>query len=907
MRRKLAYIILSASLLIAGAATFGEALLNIDTDVTYGAGRELVFKISERDTTYGGIDPDNYIVDDGYTAVNAVGDEIENRLETWGIPSTVTKEGYDTVRVTIRSQSADETEYSYLQRYLSFSGDNITVTVGSTDDEVVSGAPSNDMFLNGALFEGIDQPADIRYVNGIPVVTLGIKEDAQGENGPLNELVEYCADHTKAADSSAGTEATTCYLVFWGNYQEGDSFKDATDTESATYDPNMTNRIVFGTDVSNIWYDDSNDDHDYTRLQLIPNSSALENGQFDANKAGAAYKAAYFYMCMFNANSYHTINDIGYDVNFTYATDIPATAEDLVTAGAWHLTPALSRTLLAGVIAFVTSIIVLSCFYKLGSLAIASNAMLSMLFSLLLYGYFAAQFGVGTLAALMITMLMSFFGTAYYFSKFKEQIYEGRNAKKAHQEAIKKAFWPTLDVSIVAILIGICVYSLVPTVVGQMGLLLVLGGFFSGAINILLLRLQGYLLANDNDTMNKLNKLYGIDLSKVPNLLKEEKQTYFGPFADEKSKKTLKKGWLPVSITGAVLLIASIIGISTFSSLNGTPFNYGDVYHDTTSISLEYRVEEGTEQTLALDTVNKVQENYLSLIELDGKPLTKDDYGDISLEEATIYMTQDERNYDVYYFEVPLNQYYDEQATYNFVVDGHNYSTLAEAAQAAAEALVDTGLTVRVQNVDVEPGLPALSSVYLGLGVGLLATTIYLILRFKLARGFLLGVISLGGSLLPLGFFALTRIPVTPIVALSSVAVAFLTIVIGLFIFNKEKELTKESRERNKKTREFKEMMLERSLGESLGDILIYLLPVFFTFVYYFGFVPQLFQMSFLGIIIGLLLSVVILLFTIIPLTLYTTHGLSKIHISFKQGTKKEEVKKNSSEPEEAIFIGIND
>ena len=103
MRSKLAYILLSGALLLGAAVTVGPTLLNLNPDISYGPGKDLVFKISEKDSTYNGIFAENYIDDDG-SAVDLVGDEFEARLKEWGTEADVIKEGPDTIRVRIRSQ-----------------------------------------------------------------------------------------------------------------------------------------------------------------------------------------------------------------------------------------------------------------------------------------------------------------------------------------------------------------------------------------------------------------------------------------------------------------------------------------------------------------------------------------------------------------------------------------------------------------------------------------------------------------------------------------------------------------------------------------------------------------------------------------------------------------------------------
>ena len=112
MRRKLAYILLSAAVLFGGAATIASTITSLDTDVTYGTGRALYFRVSEEGTTLNGVYPENYVEEDGYQAVDLVAEEMESRLSHWGIEGTVEKEGYSTVKVTIQAIQEPPVEYT---------------------------------------------------------------------------------------------------------------------------------------------------------------------------------------------------------------------------------------------------------------------------------------------------------------------------------------------------------------------------------------------------------------------------------------------------------------------------------------------------------------------------------------------------------------------------------------------------------------------------------------------------------------------------------------------------------------------------------------------------------------------------------------------------------------------------
>lgn len=904
MRRKIGYWLLSGTLLLGAAALIGPTIVGLDTDITFGSGQDLVYKISKKDTTANGVLVSDYI-DTGTEAVDTVGAEMESRLKTWGIEADVMKEGSDTIRVRLRAQANDDTDYTYLENYLSFSGGRITV--GGSED-------STDEYLKtvkdswSTMFD--DQTARIEYVKvstgSVPAVVIPV--NSTGKDGDFGSLVTYCTNHTKEANSSEGTAAENCYLVLWNNKQEGDTYAKATSSGDDA-DSNVSKRLIFAENAANAWFTEDNTDDDYTEFQLIPSSAALTSDGYNPNKADAAYKAAFFYMNILNCSDYATLGN-GYDVNFAFSSVVDSTVENLVNAGSWSLHPALGATFIATIVSLLFGIGLLIAFYKQGSLAILSNVAIAIMGSLLLFDYFKAQFGIGALMGLILGALLTAFGGMYYFSKLREQLYQGRSTKKAHQEAIKRSMWPTIDGSVIAIIMGLCIYGWIPSVVGKAGLMLIFSAFFGGISNLLVLRLEGWLLANDMDSQDKLGKVYGIEMEKVPDLAKDEKPSYFGPYAQHDFAKHSKT----IGIISAALVVASLVGMGVFMGLNeGTAYNYSSSYDDTTIAYVEYRADANS--LLAFNDESELTDKILSKVTIDGTaiPVTS-----VKLESSSIYLTEEEKSVNVYYYTVRFTSYYDPNSTATvFTYAGASYTDLNSALKDAAEAVVTnylpestemTGIAVKVENVQGQVGQPSMGSVWLGMGVGILLSGVYMALRYKLSRGISATLLSLGAGSLVIGLFALTRIPVTSIVSLGAIATAFIVFLLTLFILPKEKELHRDSREKDKDSLEFHSLCLTTANRQAAGEVVIFSFLAAFTGIWYMGLGPSKWMMLFVGCLVGLVASVIFALNLLTPLSIALAKLLSRINISFKP--KKKETSSSghrSAEPEEAIFIGIND
>ncbi|MCI2111270.1 MAG: hypothetical protein LKK13_02885 [Bacilli bacterium] len=918
MRRKIGYILLAGSLLFASAATIGPTIVSLDADVTMSSGRDLVFKISQSGTTYNGVDEANYIDNDGYAAVDSVADEFENRLSEWGASGTVTKEGYDTIRVSLRAQGNDSIEYQYLEKYLPFSGGDISVDASKTTGKDYGVLPGW-----SDLFDG--QTARVEYINqakgSLPVVVIPINENssAYGKDGDFASLLSYCKDNSTEADSEKSQAADYCVVTFWANKQSGDSY-DAAIATGEDADSNIASRLFFAERQDYAWYDGdtTTTDDDYKEVQLIPSSAAIQSGTYDASKADSAAKAAKLYKCMLNASSYGDIGS-GYDVTFAFESPVSATVEGLVGYTDWSLTPAWGAVLISSLIAFLIGCLMLILFYGLGSLSIISNVAVALVGTLLLFGYFNAQFGVGALIGLVLVALEAAFGGSYYFAKVKEQLYLGRSSKKAHAEATKKAMWPTVDAGLVGIILGLCVYSLVPDVVGKLGLVLVFGSFFAALANLLLLRLEGWLLANDATVESHIGKTYNVDMGKIPNAMKDEKPSYFGPFAEKDFKKPSK--WMG-AVVGA-LMIASIVGLSFFSVTGPSAYNVKAASSDSTIVYVEYRLPSDISDPSVskLQSIDDLETNVLYKISLDGKALASSDYGEVTMNDApldgtaknyTIHYSDDETNYTVVYFTVEMAVHYDPAAVYDFSFEGKGYTSLfgSDGVMSAAVAAYagDDYATTSVKNVAGALGTPSLATLWMGLGIGLLADLVYMMLRYRPSRGLSAGVASYGSALFVCGFFALTRIPVTPLVSAAAVAAGFLALVYSIYLLAKEQEIYKESRERDKDNLAFHSACLSKATRQGSGDLVVMLLLSAFVSVFFYGFAPEAWSPIFLGILVGLVVIGATLLTLLEPVSTLFAKFFGRFHFHFRFFKKKEQQpRKKSAEPEEAIFIGIND
>ena len=185
-----------------------------------------------------------------------------------------------------------------------------------------------------------------------------------------------------------------------------------------------------------------------------------------------------------------------------------------------------------------------------------------------------------------------------------------------------------------------------------------------------------------------------------------------------------------------------------------------------------------------------------------------------------------------------------------------------------------------------------------------------------------MGIVVTASSYIAVAFFVIARISTSPVVALGSVGVALVGFLLALFIATYEKELVASTHAKERGTVEFKLDVVKKATSRQAGILIIFALLAAYVGIVYFAFGPIYFMSPYLSFILGLAFALATTL-TLYPF-LYSCFVKMFSHIKIKplkkkkknvggQLMKKKNVggqlmkKKKSAEPEEAIFIGIND
>ena len=146
---------------------------------------------------------------------------------------------------------------------------------------------------------------------------------------------------------------------------------------------------------------------------------------------------------------------------------------------------------------------------------------------------------------------------------------------------------------------------------------------------------------------------------------------------------------------------------------------------------------------------------------------------------------------------------------------------------------------------------------------------------------------------------------------------ALTALYVAIFTLNRAKEIVKDSRERDKTALEFKNACLVKANAEEAVEIIIFssIIAALCLSLAIIG--PREYAFIFVGALIGIAFAVACALFVLVPCVKFLSVYIKRAGDSVSNARKKAQeerraneknaARRKGSEPEEAIFIGIND
>ena len=513
-----------------------------------------------------------------------------------------------------------------------------------------------------------------------------------------------------------------------------------------------------------------------------------------------------------------------------------------------------------------------------------------------------AEFNIGALIAYIAIALCSLASGILYASRLKEESYKGRTLKKANQEAAKKALLPTLDIHLAIVFIGAFVYLLGGTAMRSFALISFVGGLASLVLNLIVLRILMWLVTNNTAFAGKYH-LFGIEDEKVPSFTEEEGKQ---EIANQYTEKDFTKKHKPIGIAALVLFVAGVAGLITFGIIgNNQPFAQAKPA-DSSQIYVYSTNDLATLDSINEDLFDKVIV-YKDANDKTGKKLSS--YIDDSMSYAHVE-TVEGVEHTTYYFEYNLKEALSTE-TEALGEDGTRTSLEAVLADYNSKD-IKSNAYVKLSN-NYATNKANFGGIVAGTSIAIGVMGLYLLIRYRLSRGLVALAAPIVTTAIGAGIFVLTRIAFPSTTAAFIPLIALFTIIASIFFMNKERELIVEDKARVI-TLEHREELMKKATKIAYEPILIFAIVSCYIGINFFGFGPNATSLIFIAMTVAFILAAILIVNQFGPCShfLYTKmHRVEEAklrpHKKAKKNKKIQSASHRGSEPEEAIFIGIND
>ena len=887
MRRLWAYILLAFTSLVLVGVCFTPVLKGANSNIDYQSGREITFHIESKDES----------VEVNEEKLAEVAEIMKERLTNQNVTRyEIATEGSDKISITL-SQDYDSL-YTNIIQYMEFDG-SFALTNSAGDF-----ALANEFLLE-------DGKATLETYNNYPCITLPVNIESE----EYKKVFEAATgEDAKPEEMNSGNEDETYdayYMYLWYGFKEE---YISPDTDYATDSHIILKfRIQDTGDGESQYFPDTDN-----KLFSVVNLDANGDGQATYAEKKYAYDTANFYINLLNASELDVeIKNIG-------SKYVPAWVEQTIGLGDTSYA-ALTPTLIATLCAILLVSILLIYFFRLGAVSVIVTTIVSVFGGLGSMVLLTAEYTTISLFGFIAVAMASLISGIIYLTKLKDEAYRGRSLKKANSEGAKKALLPIVDVNVVLVILGVFGYLIGGAAMRTFAAITVLGGVISIILNTIVLRLLMWLPTNATALQGKY-QFFGIDGEKVPDLINEEKPSYFGPYAE----KDLTKAKLKVGIGGGVILVATIVAMIVFGAIKGNIYaepstsKNSKVYFETTLSETSEITDPKVKDILAKTyvysgdgdgtlteeekaTAKSIASFGIESVESEDRVYTVEVGDDEVTHYLTIVTLKDsiDESLHAYYEDVDGGiLYLDDEGDGNYVSNIIN-NVIGD------HSILESVSTVSLKSVTVHTiGQPEALRIALSVLAGLGVASLYILIRYRLSRAIVATFLAAASGAISIGLLSLIHLPVIGgyTVVIAPIAVLF-SLSLSILFMNKERELIAEDKNKDNSPENRKAIAIR---AVSLSYVAVTIVAVICTFVAinFFGFGPNSTALTFIALAITMLITVVVNPIVIAPLSSLLYGLFSKITVR-KPTLKKKKAKarkvNKSAEPEEAVFIGIND
>ena len=203
---------------------------------------------------------------------------------------------------------------------------------------------------------------------------------------------------------------------------------------------------------------------------------------------------------------------------------------------------------------------------------------------------------------------------------------------------------------------------------------------------------------------------------------------------------------------------------------------------------------------------------------------------------------------------------------------------------------------------------PNAVKVIIATGSALAATALYLLLRYRLSRGLGALITTLAGATFVAGIYSILYfIAATNIAVIGAVIGEFACFAFAILFMDKEKELVLDDKKHDNSYENRNEIM-KKAVSYGMGDILNVAIACFLAAVCFLAFGPGAMFWVSLEICIAVAVAFALAMFVLGPVSQFFFKKFANVgQVKPRKAKSKGPVQNKSAEPEEAIFIGIND
>jgi hypothetical protein len=335
-----------------------------------------------------------------------------------------------------------------------------------------------------------DSEAYIVYEGYAPYVIIPLSNPSEfktlvdAANQAMNDDIDTVDDdepqYRKSKAEGDEEQQSEPNIYLWANWAEGEDYAKSQE------DQKVADKIIAQFLSTNIYYENS----DVKETEINMSADLLMKREITtprnfARPTPLPYLSKIYLMPILmiikSSTSFHT--------------PIVAEVESILTYG-MSVSLSISKTLIATLVVAAVVALVLAFFFRIGGRFGNDFNRRVFLCHLSDFCRLPRRINIAGLLALLLVAAASLVAGILHLTKFKEEVYRGRNFKKANTEAAKAMTVPAIDIAVIMVAVGVLSYVIGGALVASFGTMLVIGGVVSLAVNLIILRVMTWLVTN---------------------------------------------------------------------------------------------------------------------------------------------------------------------------------------------------------------------------------------------------------------------------------------------------------------------------------------------------------------------------------------------------------------------------